>query len=118
MTQAPSSHVQVEIFPQAVVATLTDGYIIDDVVIDTVGKALYGLVERDGQIRLVIDFSQVRFLSSALLVKLFRLRELVQQRRGTLKLCGISADVLRLFKLFPKHGFDIYESEEEALDSF
>lgn len=118
MTQASSKHLHVEIFQEATVAMFTDAFLIDDIVIESVGKELFGLIERQGQRRLVLNFSEVQFLSSALLVKLFRLRDMVGKSGGILKLCDISPDLLRLFKLYPKHSFEIFNNEQDALDSF
>ncbi len=118
MTQASSKHLTVEIQQQATVASFTDAFLIDDIVIDAVGKELFNLIERQGQTRIVLNFSEVQFLSSALLVKLFRLRDIVGKNGGTLKLCDISPDLIRLFKLYPKHSFEIFATEQDALDSF
>jgi anti-sigma B factor antagonist len=118
MTDTTTQHLHIQIYPQSLVASIPDTYLIDEMVMETVGKALYKLVEREGCRRLIIDFSEVRFLASAMLLPLFRLRDMLAKRKGALKLCGIGPDLMALFKLYPRHTFEIHQSVEEALASF
>ena len=68
-------------------------------VIDTVGDRLFSLVEDEGQRLIVLDFSAVRKLSSALLGRLVGLHKRLLALKGRLALCGINAEVRQVFDL-------------------
>lgn len=65
--------------------------------IEDMDQALYALVEGEGSPRLVLDFSEVEFFSSAALGKLISLLSRVRARQGTLVLCGIRPALLDVF---------------------
>ena len=65
--------------------------------IEQVGEELYRLVEEGRHNRLVLDFSNVDYLSSALIGKLLSLNVKVEARDGNVKLCGIRPEVSDLF---------------------
>ncbi|MGA2253871.1 MAG: STAS domain-containing protein [Thermoguttaceae bacterium] len=66
-------------------------------VIEKLGEELYGLVEKEGHVNLVLDFSTVKFLSSAVLGKLVRLNAKVRSRSGTMRLCNLQPQILEVF---------------------
>jgi anti-anti-sigma regulatory factor len=118
MTSAAYKHIVVELFPQAAVVALRDGHLVDQMVVDTIGRELFDFVQSQMQQRLVLDFSEVEYLSSTFLATLFKLRDYLGAGKKGLKLSGINADLLRLFKLYPKHSFEIYATAREALASY
>jgi anti-sigma B factor antagonist len=68
-------------------------------VIDFVGDRLFSLVEDEGRRLIVLDFSAVRKLSSALLGRLVGLHKRLLALEGRLALCGIDAEVRQVFDL-------------------
>jgi len=115
--QAP--RLRLEIFEDATVASFVDERIVDDIVIDAVGKQLYSLVERDGHSRLLLNFSDVKFMASAVIAKLFTLHKKVKQAGGKLKFCCIDPDLRVVFKITGLEKMvEIYDDEQTALDSF
>jgi len=68
-------------------------------VIDSVGDRLSSLVEDEGQRLLVLDFGAVRKLSSALLGRLVGLHRKLLTLQGRMALCGIDAELRRVFDL-------------------
>ncbi len=76
---------------------------------------------KKGRYRIVVDFSETSFLSSAGMRALLRARQQVQDRRrhGDVRLAKMSPFIQDAFKLV---GFDklfkIYEDREAALNSF
>ena len=65
--------------------------------IEQVGQELYRLVDEGKHKRLVLDFSDVEYLSSALIGKLISLNAKVQARGGSVKLCSIRREILEVF---------------------
>jgi anti-sigma B factor antagonist len=79
------------------VVRFRDRSIADMLEIEEVGRELYRLVEERKQKRLVLDFSGVDYLSSALVGKLLSLNSKVQARGGSVKLCSIRREILEVF---------------------
>ena len=72
-----------------------------------------------GHNKLLIDLTEVPYVDSAGLGELVRTYTAVNRSGGQLKLLGLAKrikDVLALTKLLTV--FEIFETEEEALDSF
>jgi len=63
------------------------------------GEQLYGLMEGEGHRRFVLDFRNVRFLSSNALGILVSFKRKADAAGGTLKLCCLDPDLLDLFRL-------------------
>jgi anti-sigma B factor antagonist len=67
--------------------------------IEQVGQELYRLLEKGKHQRLVLDFSNVDFLSSALIGKLISLNAKVRAGNGSVKLCSIHPEVFETFHI-------------------
>ena len=65
--------------------------------IEKLGEELYGLVEKEDRKNLVLDFSAVKFLSSAVLGKLVKLNAKLRGRSGTMTLCNLQPQILDVF---------------------
>ncbi len=109
--------IEIEIFDEGTVATFVDERIVDEVVIETVGRQLFDLVEQQGHANLILNFIKVKFLASAMLAKLFTLRRKIDAVGGDLKLCSIDPDLRVVFKFAPKGSFEIFDDEQKALDA-
>ena len=82
-------------------------------------KDRVGSVVRDGPRQLLLDLSEVTYVDSAGLGELVRAYTAVNRNGGTLKLLGLAKrikDLLALTRL--QTVFEIFETEQEALDSF
>jgi anti-anti-sigma factor len=73
------------------------GELQDDPIFSDDINALQETVERRGQISVVLDFSNVRFLNSSNIAKLLKLRKLVHAADGRLRLCAIQTGVWGVF---------------------
>lgn len=118
MTGALYKHIQVEIFPQAALVALRDSHLVDEIVIDAISAEVFQFLRDQKQNRVVLDFSQVEFLSSSFLGTLFKLRDHLGGDASGLRLSSINADLQRLFKLFPKHSFQIHATARDALKAY
>ncbi len=119
MSQAPRRHLRLETIDDITVVSFVDTKIVSEENIQEVGDQLYSLVEDEGHSRLLLNFGNIQYLSSAALGKLIQLKRKVGAVKGTLKLCCIHPDLLEVFKITRlDQVFPIYKDEQSALDSF
>lgn len=98
------------------IARFVDKKILDENNIQVIGNQLYGLLEQDGRKKIVLDFTNVEYLSSAALGKLITLNNKVKSAKGTLRLCGIRPDIYEVFAITKLNTvFDIKSDRDEAL---
>ena len=67
--------------------------------IDAVGEQLYRLVDQMDRKKLVLDFSKVQFLGSAAIGMLLNLHKKSAAIKGTLVLCGLKKDLMKVFEI-------------------
>ena len=109
-------HITVKNVEDCCIATLLDNRIVDDMNIYELGQELFALVEQSGYKKIVLNFANVGFLSSAALGKLIMLYKKVAVRNGSLKLCCIAPDIRELFTMMNLDRiFTIYGTEGEAI---
>jgi anti-sigma B factor antagonist len=93
-----------------------DRKIIDAANIQELGDELFALVEKDGIKLLVLNFSNVEFLSSAALNKLIILEKKVKAHSGKMRLCNLRPEIYEVFAITRLNQlFDIKGTEGEAL---
>ena len=101
------------------VVNFTDSAILEATVIQAIGDQLYALVDQEDRRKLVLDFDQVRFLSSQALGMLLTLRKKSQAIKGKVALCALRPELFKVFKISSLDRlFSFYEDEEKALNSF
>ena len=99
------------------VAKFTDKKILDEGNIQIIGNQLFGMVDTDGRKKIVLDFINVEYLSSAALGKLITLDKKVKAAKGKLRLCNIRPDIYEVFAITRLNKlFDIKENQEKALE--
>jgi len=101
------------------IARFVDKKILDETNIQIIGNQLFGLVEEDGRKRIVLDFSNVEYLSSAALGKLITLDKKAKSAGGKLRLCSIRPDIYEVFAITKLNQvFDIKEDQDQAVEGF
>lgn len=101
------------------VAKFTDKKILDESNIQIIGNQLFSLVDDDKRQKIVLDFTNVEYLSSAALGKLITMDKKVKAAGGKLRLCTIRPDILEVFKITRLDKlFTIRENLEKAMESF
>jgi anti-sigma B factor antagonist len=96
------------------VVNFVDKKILDEQNIQMIGDDLFRLVDELGRRKILLNFRNVEFLSSAALGKLITLNRKVQAVRGKLILCGISAEIKEVFQITKLDKLFTIEVEEEA----
>ena len=111
--------IQVAEVGDVAVVRFVDFKILDEANIQEMGQELFHLVEQDGRQKLLLNFSNVQFLSSAALGKLITLDRKVKKAGGQLKLSNILSDIYEVFAITKLNRlFDIQDDEATALASF
>ncbi len=109
-------NLQIDYHGQVVSATLTDEKILEDDQIQALEGSFMPLIEQNNKIQLVIDFSNVKFLTSSVLGLLIRISKKVYEQEGKLRLCAIDPKILDVFRITRLDKiFEIYPDQEEAL---
>ncbi len=107
--------ISVEYGENAVIVTLADEKILEEMDIRSLQESIMSVIEQAARINLILDFRNVRFLSSAVLGLLIRISKKIYERDGQLKLCNIDPKIHEIFKITRLTKiFDIYPDLESA----
>ena len=111
--------VSVEYVEDATIVCFTDEKILEEQDIKVLQDSIMSVVESaSGGIKLILDFGNVRFLSSAVLGLLIRLSKRIYEHDGQLRLCNINPKIFEIFKITRlTKTFDICEDVESATES-
>lgn len=93
--------------------------IIDESQIQEVSNELLELVNATEQERLLINFSTVSFMGSAMIGKLIMLNKKCKSLHLDMRICGLNNNIMEVFRLMKLDTvFEIYEEESVALKQF
>ena len=112
-------HVEIEKQGEVFVVCFQSSKILDDLVIENVAQDLYQLAEGDECTNLLLNFSNVEFLSSSMLGKLISLNKRMKAKAGRLKLCELKPQIMKLFTLTGLNKlFDIQDDQAAGVQAF
>ena len=102
------------------VVSFTESKILDEAKIQKIGDELIEAARNaQSSKKLLVNFSGVGFMSSAMIGKLVLLNKHCKQDGVALKLSDISGNVSEVFQILKLNKvFEIYKTEEKALKSF
>lgn len=101
------------------VVKFLDKKILDEANIQELGLELFSLIEHDNRKSILLNFSDVEFLSSAALGKLITLDRKVKASKGCLKMSNIRPEIFEVFQITKLNKvFDIRNDESEAVAAF
>ncbi|HEV3078493.1 MAG TPA: STAS domain-containing protein [Gemmataceae bacterium] len=110
---------EVEDIGDVTVVSFTDRKILDEQNIQVIGEQLFGLVDESGRKRLLLNFGNVEYMSSAALGKLITLNKKVNAAGGKLILCNIDPQIREVFEITKLDKlFVICGDEQEGLQKF
>lgn len=99
-----------------VIATLVPEKILDDDTIASIESEMMPSIKDVEKVGVVIDFVNVKFLTSAFLGFLIRLSKSIYESGGQLRLCGIDDKIMGIFKITRLDKiFDIHGDVEKAV---
>jgi len=109
--------ITVEYAGNATIIGFTDHKILEEKDIKALQESLMSVIEQAERMNLILDFGNVRFLSSAVLGLLIRISKRIYEREGQLRLCRINPKIYEIFKITRlTKTFDIYDDVESAIE--
>ncbi|MGA2033046.1 MAG: STAS domain-containing protein [Thermoguttaceae bacterium] len=99
-----------------VVVRFRDRHITNILEIEQVGQELYRLLEEGKYKQLILDFSNVDYLSSALIGKMISLNAKAKARGGSVKLCSIRPEISEVFHTCKRDR--IFSINKDVADAF
>ena len=101
------------------IVSFTESRILDEAIIQQIGTNLEKMANRAEHGKLLLNFNEVRFMSSAMLGQLIKLNKKCKVDKTHLKLCNISKDIMEVFILMKLNKIlDVYKDETKALIAF
>ena len=101
------------------VVRFVDKKIVDSGSIEQLGEELNALVLVDKRAKILLNFDNVEFMSSAALNKLISLNNKVKAANGRLKLCSLRAEIKEVFTITKlDRVFDLRKTELDAISAF
>lgn len=96
-----------------------DRKIIEDDPIQKIGQELFSLVETEGRTTILLSFSGVDFVSSAIFGKFITLDKKLKACGGRLKFSDVRPEIYEVFAIMKlNHLFDIKADEADAIAAF
>jgi anti-sigma B factor antagonist len=109
-------NISVEYVKNATIVSFTDEKILEEKDIHSLQESIMSVIEQAEQIHLIIDFSHVKFLSSAVLGLLIRISKRIYEHDGRLRLCNIDPKIYEIFKITRlTKTFDISKDVDTAV---
>jgi anti-sigma B factor antagonist len=110
---------EVEPIGDITVVNFIDRKILDEQNIQIIGEQLLSLVDVERVKKMLLNFRNVEYLSSAALGKLIKLNNKMKETGGKLVLCNINPEIYEVFVITRLDKlFKIKDDEQEALQSF
>src|SRR3954466_1122801 len=118
-TQPRRRRLEVEDIGDVTVVNFVDRKSRDEQNIQIIGEQLFSLVDELGRRKLLLNFGNVEYLSSAALGKLITLNKKVNATGGKLILCNIDPQIYEVFEITKLNKlFNIQKEEQAALQAF
>ena len=93
--------------------------ILDSAAVEKIGDELYAIVEQQAKRKILLDFAQVRFLSSQMLGVLLALHQKSGQIKGKVIIAGLQPKLFEVFKIMKLHKLlQFADTEEQGLSCF
>lgn len=118
-TQPRRRRLEVEDIGDVTVVNFTDKKILDEQNIQVIGEQLFSLVDELGRRKILLNFRNVEYLSSAALGKFITLNKKINGVSGKLVLCNIDPQIYEVFEITKLNKlFNIQKEEQDGLQAF
>jgi anti-sigma B factor antagonist len=91
-----------------------DARILDETKLEEVSRDLMELLNKTTEERVILDFRNVKFMSSSMLGKLVQVHKKAGEFKVKLKLCSIDPEIRQVFKITRLDKLFEIESDEAA----
>ena len=101
------------------VVNFQNATVLDSANIESLGRSLLDLVQKQDQRKLILDFTAVKFMSSQALGVLLQLKKAADAVHGRVVIAGIRPDLFKVFKITNLHKLFTFHNElDKALGEF
>ncbi len=115
----PSSKLLVEDYAGVALVKFAESSILETAAIEQLGRDLSHLIDVEQKQKLVLDFANVKFLSSHALGILLTLHRKASEGKGGVVLCGLRPELKKVFTITNLDKvFKFCRDDAEALASF
>ncbi len=110
--------ISVKYAENATIVAFTDEKILEENDIKSIQQSIMSVIAETKGGNVILDFENVKFLSSAVLGLLIRVSKKVYEQDSQLRLCNINPRIYEVFKITRlTQIFDICENVKEAIKS-
>lgn len=99
MTGQASPQIQYEMSNDVTVGTVDVSASLDADGAKAFGDEVIAYIEEHPGSKLLLNFHNITYLSSSALSELLRINEAARRRKGSVRLCGLSKDIHRVFEV-------------------
>ena len=93
--------------------------ILDGRAVEQIGEELYVLIDEQARRKVLLDFRQVKFLSSTMLGILIAMHKKALAIKGKVVICGLRPKLYEVFKMMKlQKVLQFADNEEEAMKAF
>lgn len=119
MPSAAKPKLSVRTLGDVTVVSFVDRMIVNEDLVRDVGEQLREIVDAPGTVKLLLDFADVRFMSSSLLGLLLPMTRTLAARGGEMKLCNLAPSLKEVFTVSKLDRlFALYDSDDAAMAAF
>jgi anti-anti-sigma factor len=93
------NRVKIEFGEQLTILTFQDESILEDVQIKKLEQALLPIIKEKGEHKVVLNFGNVRYMSSAFLGLLVKVHKRIIDLHGHLQLCNLDPKIHKVFEI-------------------
>jgi anti-sigma B factor antagonist len=105
--------IKVEYGERVTIVTFQDENILEDLQIKKLEQALLPIIKEKGNERIILNFTNVRYMSSACLGLLVKVHKRIIEQSGHLQLCSLDPKIYKVFEITQLTKiFDIVPSAE------
>jgi anti-sigma B factor antagonist len=110
--------ISVDYGKNATIIAFTNEKILEEKDITALQESIMSVIVQSDRVNMILDFGNVKFLSSAVLGLLIRVSKKIYEREGQLRLCNLNPKIYEIFKITRlTKTFDIYPDIESATES-
>jgi anti-anti-sigma factor len=91
-----------------------DARILDETKLEELGRELIETLNKTSEERVILDFRNVKFMSSSMLGKLVQVHKKAGEFKVKMKLCSIDSEIRQVFKITKLDKLFDIESDEAA----
>jgi len=109
----PTQYIDFSEQPPITIGNVVQTEVLDGSNVLEFGQQALAYVSEHSTKQLLIGFENVRYMSSAALTELLRINQAIRENEGTVRLCGMNADIQNIFKITNLEKlFVIHENED------